>query len=193
MNSATGSWQLTNVTVVATSFNTSNTMRANRIFWVGDSNGVIKVFFGSMETDKFPTFNIKVGQKISFTATEVINFNNVPEIVDVDPESWLLDSEDNDVYIQDWQAGEALAFPGDVNAIVRLTGTLSQEGMGCGEGWTCFELDYGAPSTVVFRTNSQFILPGNCVTYVGPVGSFGGELQLNVENFDWVFNNSPRE
>jgi hypothetical protein len=158
--------------------------RANREFWLGDGKGYIKIFFPAEGSEgKLPPFDIKVGQTISLQALKVTNFGGVPEITDVDGAAWSLDGEGGEVYIDD-RTGDSITLE-DVNRVVRVTGTLTG-GTACGAEYLCYDMDFGSANTVVLRTNSQFVQEGDCVTFVGPVGVFGGVPQLNVANFDWL-------
>ncbi len=195
MNTADVVLNVTEATVVATYFNTENqpVPRANRQFWIADGSGSIQVFmFAGEEGDEVraqhPPFNIKTGQKVSFTTTQVNNFNGVPQISAIQPDSWSLDSEDNLVYIRDINAEGGELGIEDVNTVVRVTGTLSG-GEGCGDPSICYDFDYGADNVVTLRSSSQFIVAGDCVTYVGPVSAFNGTVQLNVANFGWLWSN----
>jgi hypothetical protein len=177
---------ITDATVSASYFNSQGQPipRANREFWLADGVAALKVFFPVERGDLVPPFSVKVGQRISFRARAVTNFNGIPEITDVDPLSWALESEENPVYIED-RTGDSFSGP-DINHVVRVTGTLGQTATACGGNYFCYALDHGAAQPVTLRTNSQFIMPGDCVTFVGPVAAFGGDLQLNAINFDWL-------
>ena len=63
----------------------------------------------------------------------------------------------------------------------RLAGT----GGDCGADNRCWDVDYGFGRTI-FRSNSEFLQTGACVTYVGPLSFYNGEPQLNVNNFSWM-------
>jgi hypothetical protein len=190
-NEATVDIEINGATVVASYFNSEGqpVPRANRQFWIQDGKAAIQIFFpAGEEGDEIrmmhPDFNIKVGQKISFRATKVTNFNGVGEITGVEPGSWALESEDNEVFI-DNRTGDSITLE-DTNRLIRVTGTLTGPGTACGSDYLCFDLDHGAANTIALRTNSQFVMSGDCVTFVGPVGAFGGAPQLNVANFDWL-------
>ena len=189
MNIATGDVTITDATVTSTYYVTANqpVPRANREFWLADGTGTIKVFLTADETDKHPPFNIKVGQKLSLHATEFTNFNGVAEITDVDPTGWALGSEDQEVAIDDRTGGPELTLA-DVNALVRLTGTISDAGAACGDPYICYALDYGAANTITLRVDNEQVVQGSCVTWVGPVSAFD-TVQLNVLNFDWLWVN----
>ena len=175
-------------TVVATHFNSTNEggpQLANTNFWISDGVGSIQVFFDSEDTDLHPTFPIKVGQKISFTVSEVTIFFGIPEITNAT--DWNLVSENNEVYIDDRTNGEVSLQ--DLNSVVRITGTLDSAGQPCGGSSLCYDLNYGGPSTLNFRSSSMFIQQDSCITFVGPVGARDGAVQLNIINFDWTWNN----
>lgn len=177
---------ITDATVVATYYKSpgQSVPRANREFWIADGRATFKVFFFSDQAESFPPFNIQVGQRISLRALEVTNFEGVPEITQVDPSAWSLNSEQHQVYIED-RTGEIIGLD-DVNRVVRVTGTLEGEGVGCGGNYFCYDMAHGG-RVVTLRTNSQFVQSGDCVTFVGPVSAFNGTPQLNASNFDWLW------
>ena len=74
----------------------------------------------------------------------------------------------------------------DVHQVVRLTGRLEGDGDTCGSGHRCWELDYGYDETVIFRTTSSDAETGRCVTYVGPLGIYRGNLQVDTVNLAWL-------
>ncbi len=170
-------------TVVATSYNNDTAMRAQTQFWLADGNAALAVFFFTDDVESHPPFPIKVGQRISGTVTTVANFRGMPQIQGI--VDWALESEENAVYIREVDGVDLT--PADANHLVRLTGTLSGiRSPDCG-GATCFELDYGARAPIVFRTYSDFVNIGTCLTFVGPVRLFDGTPQLDTINFDWLW------
>jgi hypothetical protein len=194
-NQATVDVSLSGCTVVATYYNSDiqPVPRGNREFWIADGKAAIKVFFlaGEDENDparaNHPDFNIKVGQKVSVSAAQVTNYIGLPELTGVTEGSWSLETENNAVYI--WDATGSDLTLDDVNRVVRVTGQLSAESTDCGGVSKCYEMDHGAANVVTLRTSSQFVEGGQCVTFVGPVGTFGGTVQLNAANFDWLWSN----
>ncbi len=174
---------VTNATVVATSYNNDSAQRAQYRFWLADGNATLAVYFLAEDEVSQPAFAIKVGQRISGTVTTVGNFQGMPQIQGAS--DWALEREDNPVYIRDINGVDLT--PADANHIVRATGSLTGiQNPDCG-GSTCYELDYGATAPIVFRTSSEFVDVGTCLTYVGPVRLFDNTPQFDTINFDWIW------
>jgi len=182
----TEAFTVTNATVVATSFYNGSSdppTTANRNnFWIADGTGSIEVEldFEDPALDQ-PTFPIRVGSRISFTTTLVENNFNAPRIRSAT--GWTLGDVDQEVYIQDATAELTAA---DVNRLIRVAGRIAGAGETCGGRARCWTLDteFG---DYELRSSSNFLEPGDCVTYVGPVGIFSNAVQFNAVNFDWIF------
>lgn len=174
---------IVSATVTATSFNTSEDVRRGQTqFWISDGVASMQMFLPRDESLS-PPFLVTVGQRISFTVTELGAYQGVPQVTGA--ADWVLETNDNPVYIRDLFGPLSLA---DVGSIVRVTGTLAA-GSPCGGSATCYPL---TPSTggapVTLRSSSLFLAPGDCVTYVGPVFVFADVLQLDTINFDWLLD-----
>ena len=174
---------VTGATAIATSYSTDNmtTPRSNTVFWVADGTTSIQLYLDYMDPDTIPPFDIQVGQKISFTVTEVNRyFDNaqISKISDV-----TLDEVNQDVYL--WVPDREMTTE-DIGRVVSVTGNLTGTGEECGNRMErCWDVDYGF-GRAIFRTTSMFAASGACITYVGPLGFFDGQPQLNVDNFDWL-------
>src|SRR5690606_37450820 len=169
-------------TVVATGVNSeAEPTLQNRWLVLADGQAAILMFLSDAAAQA--PFPIRVGHRVSLRATRVTRFNGVPAITG--STDWQLDSEDNPVYVLE-RTGQKFV-DSDLSRVVRVTGQLGTP-QACGEDHQCFPLDTDdVPGHEIFlRTNQSAAMAGNCVTFVGPVSRFGGELQLNVLNEDWV-------
>lgn len=182
----TEEFAINNATVTATSFYNGSSdppTTANRNnFWVADGAGSIEIEldFADPSLDQ-PTFPIRVGSRISFRTTLVENNFGAPRIRSAT--GWTLGDVDQEVYISDATAELTAA---DVNRLVRVAGRIAGAGDTCGGRARCWTLDteFG---DYELRSSSTFLEPGDCVTYVGPVGIFSNAVQFNAVNFDWLF------
>lgn len=176
--------EITGAIVTATNFGTGG----NSNFWVEDSNLAMQVFLG-FENPVDATVN--VGDEVNFTATEINNFGGTPQLSAL--EGFEIVSDGNPVPYTDLTGQTVTA---DYYArLVRIGGRLSATGMDCGGMSTCYTLTHG-DETIEYRTSSEFIEGGECVTFFGPLGSFPGpenddgstpSWQLGVTNFSWSF------
>jgi hypothetical protein len=184
--------EIAHVTVVATRASTSTGSAVSQSqgrFWVSDGRGTIEVYL-ELNGNSTPPFTIQVGQIISFRATEVGRYGDRAQvrratdwqISEENPHPGLPLNPDGAVSVYE-PVGELTVD--DVNRIVRVTGLLGGEGDGCGSGHTCWQLDYGTGSAT-FRTRDDDLRPGTCITYVGPVSSFRGRVQLEPFNSLWA-------
>jgi hypothetical protein len=148
--------------------------------YVADANAAFKVFLATN-----PTIAAKTGMRVSFTVTEISQYNNVYEITQVDDNSWTVDATGVEVPVKVIPGGTAIAAD-DFNWVIRTTGTLVSDPVVCGGGFHCYDLDYGAGSTVVFRTAEMNVFAiGSCVTFQGPVTLFNGGPQLTTYGNQW--------
>jgi hypothetical protein len=183
---------ITEATVTAVGFK-PGAATGYQSFWLADGQEAIQVFLGTAP-DAAPAA-IRVGQKVSFTATGVDLYRDLPQITNLDATTWTVDSEDNDVFIDDVGAGEEITID-DVQHVIRVTGTLTGESVACGGTSKCTQLDFGGTSTVTLRVSDSFkvdnraLAAGDCVTFAGPAGVFDGVPQLDVTQFDWLWNNN---
>lgn len=172
---------VTEVTVIATDYKGNfDVSRSRTHFWVGDADGAIELYLDYMDPEAVPPFEIQVGQKISFNVTKVNRYFDKGQIVGVS--DVVLVSDNAPVYL--WTPDRALVVE-DIHRVVRITGNLAGTGGECGAGNRCWDLDYGF-GRAIFRSNSDFLQTGACVTFVGPLSFYQGEPQLNVGNFDWM-------
>lgn len=176
---------VTEATVVATSFNNDTALRAQNNFWIADANATIEVRLDFANPDVLPGFPILVGQRVSFDVTQLGWYGDRGQVAAA--ENFTLVSENNPVSIIEAGADRPLTLA-DAPGVVRVTGTLVSADGPCGGSSNCFTMDYGAPSNIIVRSSSSFLFEGDCMTYVGPLSSFGGDLQLNTANFDWLFD-----
>lgn len=177
--SATVNVTLTGVTVVATYYAFPDLVR----MYLADGNGTIKVYLPQDPAQLAPWLP-RTGQRITVTVTQVSNWNGTPQIQLVDGESWVVDSTGNEVEVAERNAGAPITAA-DVNVLIRVTGTLISDGVGCGGDLFCYQLDYGADQPVTFRTATSMLQPNLCLTFMGPVTLFNGEPQLTTYGTDW--------
>ena len=143
--------------------------------------------------DSSPPFVVKNGQVVSFEVNEVKRFGDKSQISEV--QNWVLHTEADpqrpelpagpvgEVYIfdPDRQLGD-----GDVHQVIRVTGTLEGQGRSCGGGNSCWLLNYGFGPSLIIRTKDPAARTGSCVTFVGPLGTYDGDLQLDTVNPSWL-------
>lgn len=181
---------VTEATVVATSFNNDTALRAQSQFYIADANGTIEVRLAQDDTDAQPAFPIIVGQKISFTATEMGWFGDFPQVAA--GTGFTLISENNPVAIYEPEGDTPLTFD-DAPRVVRITGELIASEGACGGSSFCYTFDYGASANITLRSSSSFLEVGDCATFVGPMSSFNEAPQVNTTNFDWLFDYTRNE
>ena len=173
--------EIVEATVVATNYKGNfDVSRSRTNFWIGDADGAMELYLDYMDPEVVPPFEIQVGQKISFQVTRVNRYFDKGQIVGI--ANMTLVSDNAPVYV--WTPDRALNID-DIHRVVRITGTLAGTGGDCGADYRCWDVDYGF-GRAIFRSNSEFLTTGACVTYVGPLSFYNGEPQLNVNNFSWM-------
>ncbi|MBA2665014.1 MAG: hypothetical protein H0U74_22195 [Bradymonadaceae bacterium] len=172
-------------TVIATSFVSNTEKRANRQFWLQDSETAIQVFLAA----ELPV-NVKVGQKVSFGVNAIKIFGGHPQITGI--EGFTIDTENHPVPYTELSGQDVTMAHYGKN--VRVGGVVGANPEECGGSSKCYELRHGG-KTVILRSASRFLLTGDCVTYVGPLSSFPGPksdgaliptAQLDTINFSWL-------
>ena len=173
--------QITEATVIATDYKGNFDVSKSRThFWIGDADGAMELYLDYTDPEAVPPFEIQVGQKISFTVTRVNRYFDKGQIVGMS--DMTLVDDNAPVYV--WTPDRALNID-DIHRVVSVTGTLAGTGGECGAGYRCWDIDYGF-GRAIFRSNSEFLTTGACVTFVGPLSFYNGEPQLNVNNFSWM-------
>ncbi len=170
--------------VIATSYlGRQDPPRSQTSFWIADANGAIEVrlWYQGIPAEEYAPFRIQTGQRISFNATKLNRYYSKGQILA--GADWTLDDTDQEVYA--WEPDRPLEET-DVHSLVRITGILEGEGETCGGSSRCWNLNDAGGSSIVFRTSSEIVGTGSCVTYVGPLGWYQDDPQLNVDNFDWL-------
>src|SRR5690554_173013 len=147
---------------------------------------------GNPYEDGAPTVAIKVGDKVSFVATQLQNYSGNAQVSSLT--GFTIDSSDNDVPFTDL-TGQNVTME-DWGKLVRVSGELIGVDSGdCGpDSYTCFTLAHGDKTTIL-RTNSNFTNEGDCVTFFGPVGAHPGpaanvsdnKVQLDETNYAWTW------
>lgn len=179
------SYQVTGATVVATSFysDRDNPSRNKTQFWIADGKGSVQVRLPYDDSDaEFPSFDLSVGQKISFSATKLTRDAYGPKISS--GENFTLDEVNQPVFI--WEPSGALT-ESDVGKLARITGTINGSPESCGGSASCWPVSFG-DATITLRSTTEFPpASGACLTFVGPVGVFQSNIQLDTINFGWLY------
>ena len=178
-------------TVTATSsFAPSDDRPETAQFWIQDSHSAMRVHVASDDDID----DIEVGQKISFQATTMNVFNANPEVYELTDLS--MDSDGHPIPVHDLRT-EAITIDDHYYEVIRVGGRL-ESGTPCGGDYNCYELKYGTADqrqSLSFRTASDQISGGDCVTYVGPVSGFLGpkviddtepEPQVQTDASSWT-------
>lgn len=174
--------QVTNVTIIASAHETF----ARRNFWVQDGNAAVRVY---LNEDAAPF--IQVGMRVSFSVDELKVFDGHGQISRVSNFN-VLNSNNPVPYVD--RTGQDLTM-NDYARNVRLSGRLGPNpGTACGGSSLCYDLHHGANKVATFRSASNFVSPGDCVIFFGPMMSFPGPLdalgaaprpQVDTINFAW--------
>ena len=181
-------------TVVATrGFTEADVPESQRGFWVADAHGVVEVYLDPGARGGMPNFVVQTGTVISFRATRIGRYQRKSQISagtdwrlhgpDEAPHPDLAASPNAEVHV--WTPDRELT-QADSHRIVRLTGQLDGAPSSCGSGNKCWKLNYGFGEPVTFRTSHPDAATGQCVTFVGPVGFFRGNLQFDTTNLSWL-------
>lgn len=175
---ATVSLAVTGAIVTARAYVPAAPTNNTATFWFEDVNGPMQAYIVDVG---FDPNNLKPGDEVSFTATEVVTFFGVPEVTAIS--GFTVDSTANDVHVSDGNDGLTMD---DLNAVVNLWGQLTTTGSPCGGDAVCFDMTT-AGGIELFRTESTFDVRGDCIHYIGPISTFDGAPQINATLFDWYY------
>ena len=176
-------------TVIATSF------IGDRRLYLQDQDGAM-YFFRLSDEGGVPE-DPHVGQRVSFNAERADIFWGNPQIRDFS--DWtVIETPEEDQFVPYIQIeDEEITKEDHFYQNVRVVGWLGEEEDDSWEcaGDMCYRMYYGsdAQHTITFKSGSDFVHPGDCVTYLGPVSTFpgyyedNGRAQLDAENHDWWY------
>ncbi|TDP73719.1 hypothetical protein [Bradymonas sediminis] len=168
--------------------NTPDVIEGNDWLYLQDANTVVVLNAGPGKTafpeGEAPTEAVKVGDTVSFSTSQIKSYAGVSQAVLVT--DFTIDSSGNDVPFSDY-TGKDIPLE-DLGKLVRVGGVLTADNGGCGGSSICYTLTHGDKETV-FRSNSDFVDVGTCVTFFGPLGSFDDAAQLNEVNYAWTYTN----
>ena len=155
-------------------------------FWVADGRRTLEMFL-TLSNREVPSFEIQVGQIISFTAKTIGYYGLRPQ---VQKASGFVLHETGTAHSSIAQAGsvsimdEPTLSTDDIPKIVRVTRLLEGEAVRCGGTFNCWQLD--GPQNLIYRTETEDLRAGTCISFVGPVSGFGDQVQLEAFNPAWV-------
>ena len=196
---------ITGAVVTSTAFERKNadtdTFESARRLTFQDQQDAALAFLAEpvvMDKDGAPVV-LKVGDKVNFKITALKAFGGTtPQIttmtevekVGADVNVGVMEKTGEALTEEDWQKMVR------VHGVITALPELGDDGMprGCGGSNFCYELTHGGQKTVLRVSDKLSRAPqvDDCVTFVGPVGSFPGPLattaptwQLDAVNFGW--------
>jgi hypothetical protein len=177
-------------TVVATrpKVNVDNSVDTSRgRFWIADGRRTVEVFL-ALSVREVPSFDVRVGQIISFRAQTIGLYGLRAQIQKA---SDFILHEDGPAHNSVDAVGAVAIFEpdrplegNDIPNLVRVTGLLEGEAQACGGTFFCWAV--AGRSNLTYRTEATDLRAGTCVSFVGPVSGFGDTVQLEAFNPDWV-------
>lgn len=151
-------------------------------FFVQDQNVALYVRSSTEQA-----VDLKVGDAISFTVTEIGKFGGTPQIQGFS--DLTVDSSGNEVAIHDVDM-DSLSED-RLQQIVRVGGSLTAPSE-CGNALCYDMLNQEGEKIIDFRSftfadqEDPGYFPGTCLTFVGPLGQFDGDFQIQELNRNWV-------
>jgi hypothetical protein len=169
-------------TITATMFRNPDfeVPRSQTRFWLSDGQTASEVVMPFDRNGFAPPFDVRVGQRISFDAIEMSQYDGKPQISH--GQNWALDSANNEVFI--WEP-DRVPNIADLHRLVRISGTITGGGAPCGGTSNCWDLEW-AHGTITLRTASANVALNDCITFVGPISSFDESVQLDTFNLGWL-------
>lgn len=149
-------------------------------FWFADSTGTMRTYatsLGSLTVD-----DLTRGDVVSFRATSGTSYYGELEVTAI--EDFQIVSSGEPIYVMDGN-DSLLDYGTHGRTNVSVYGeVLSLQG-DCG-GQNCWDVELANGQMVTLRVNEMVELyVGDCIWWIGPLGTFDGELRLPASNFDW--------
>ncbi len=162
------------------------------VFWVQDQKAGLRIRLSKADN---VSEIVRVGQIVDFDITGTQNFEGHIQVEKLT--NFTIVEQTSAVPYTDLTGNDISADLYNTN--VRVDGQLVGEGNPCGGSETnpsiCYNLVHG-DKTVEFRSASQFLKTGACVTFFGPLNINPGpsrddvtepKVQLDTTNYDWYY------
>lgn len=168
-----------NNAVVAAIGYTPSSATAHWSVWLADANGAVRTYLNE-STGTIPS-TVKVGDVLSLRVKKIKNFGGEFEILDVS--DVVVAADTSKVWLQE-PTGE-LSYASHGRELVHVWGEVTSTPADCGS-YQCMDLDLDG-QVVDFRIKAdKGVKKGDCLDVVAPVGVYMGDVQFNIDNFDWV-------
>jgi hypothetical protein len=176
---ATVDLQITNATVMMVGYRPSGGDLWS--LWVQDENAAIRTYASSTPI----TAEVVPGNKVSFKVTEIKNYAGELEITKL-ADFVVDDTTAGPVYVQD-VTGETITYADHGREVVYTYGRITTVPAACGGSSVCATWLLPTGQEVDFRIGEQKgVVQGDCIQVVSPVGTFDGDVQFDINDFDWV-------
>lgn len=142
--------------------------------WFADANGAMRSYRANFDPPVAP------GDVVSFEVQQISNYRGELEVVAIDALEVLGSGEP--VYYVDG-TNRAISVAEHARQNVLAWAEVVSGPTDCSSN--CFEVDLGGQTEDLRISSSRTFDAGDCLELFMPVGVFDGEIQLNVENYDW--------
>ncbi len=149
-------------------------------FWFADGTGTMRTYATSLGS--LTVNDLTRGDVVSFRATSGTSYYGELEVTAID--DFQIVSSGEPIYVMDGNDAQLdYATHGRTNVSV-YGEVLSLQG-DCG-GQNCWDVELANGQMVTLRVNEMIELyVGDCLWWIGPLGTYDGDLRLPASNFDW--------
>ena len=148
--------------------------------WLSDSSGGLQTFGPDIP---FTADELQPGDTVSFTATEITSYYDLPELTGLTGLS--IASQGGMVYVVEGNT-TTISLAEHLNQNIRGYGAITSEPEGCGGSSVCADFTFGDNTAILRFSDSLGLAVGDCVDVLAPLTIFSGAPQLNLDNNDWV-------
>ena len=154
-------------------------------FWFADQSGAMRTYDDYRQDDEIVVpeelTELPYGSIVSFDVLAIKNYEGELEITRAN--NYTLHEETDKVWVVDATDGSTVTYKDLGRANVKVYGEVTEVRSPCGT-YNCYTYVAGE-SEYVFRTKKDYVM-GDCVPIAGPLGTYRGEMQFNVTDFDWA-------
>lgn len=149
-------------------------------FWFADGTGTMRTYATSLGS--LTVNDLTRGDVVSFRATSGTSYYGELEVTAI--EDFQIVSGGEPIYVMDGN-DTLLDYATHGRSNVSVYGeVLSLQG-DCG-GQNCWDVELSSGQMVTLRVNEMIELyVGDCLWWIGPIGTYDGDLRLPASNFDW--------
>ncbi|MCB9795870.1 MAG: hypothetical protein H6741_24500 [Alphaproteobacteria bacterium] len=142
--------------------------------WFADGGGAMRTYSAPWGVSLEP------GDVVSFEVREISNYRGELEVIDLGNVE-VIGSGEPVFFVDATEQSVSVAEHARQN--IRAWAEVVSGPTDCSSN--CFDVDLGSQTELLRISSSRNFDPGDCLELFAPMGVFDGEIQFNIENYDW--------